>query len=419
MGIEPDYKSTDFGPMPAEWAISTFGVIADIIDPQPDHRTPPEEVGGEPYIGISDFVDDNQIDWDGCRKIISKAVDKQQASFQISSGDIIFGKIGTIGEPKFLPQTPFRYALSANIILIKPKIEPHFVMAWLKSSIAHKLINQELHSTSQAAFGINKLRCLPIPVPPLDEQRAIASALSDVDSLLTSLDQLITKKRYLKQATIQQLLTGQTRLTGFKTEWENLSLGKLATFHKGKGLPKSALNPYGAEACIHYGELFTQYSEIIDSPSSRTDYAPDHFRSVANDVLMPTSDVTPRGLAKASCITMSGVVLGGDILVIRTDPNRVFGSFLSYLIRHEEEQVLRLVTGTTVFHLYGTDMSKFILCLPPLNEQKAIIEVLADMSSEISALEIRREKTLCLKQAMMQELLTGKTRLIKKEKSDV
>ena len=233
-----------------------------------------------------------------------------------------------------------------------------------------------------------------------------------MDALLGALDRLIAKKRDLKQAAMQQLLTGQTRLPGFHGEWEVKRLGEVATFLKGKGLPKSALIPDGADSCIHYGELFTRYPETIGEIFSRTNGSRDSFRSVANDVLMPTSDVTPRGLAKASCVTVDGVVLGGDILVIRSDANRVFGSFLSYIIRREEDQVLRLVTGSTVYHLYGSDMKKFTFSLPSVPEQTAISEMLTEMDAELAALEQRREKTRALKQAMMQELLTGNTRLV-------
>jgi type I restriction enzyme S subunit len=261
-------------------------------------------------------------------------------------------------------------------------------------------------------LNVEVVRQFSIPLPTVQEQRAIAAALSDVDALLDGLERLIAKKRDLKQAAMQQLLTGQTRLPGFSGEWEIKRLGDLAKFYKGKGLPKSALTPFGSEPCIHYGELFTQYGETIRETISRTDKNTGDFRSVANDVLMPTSDVTPRGLAKASCVVIDEVVLGGDILVIRTDPAQVCGTFLSHVIRREEDQVLRLVTGTTVFHLYGTDMKKFVLKLPLLAEQQAIVEVLADMDAELAALEARRDKTRALKQGMMQELLTGKTRLL-------
>lgn len=211
---------------------------------------------------------------------------------------------------------------------------------------------------------------------------------------------------------MQQLLTGQTRLPGFHGEWEVKLLGDVATFHKGKGLPKSALSPYGSEPCVHYGELFTQYGVTILETLSRTNRSPGEFRSVANDVLMPTSDVTPRGLAKASCVIPDGIVLGGDILVIRADRALISGTFLSHVIRREDNQVLSLVTGSTVFHLYGADMKKFTFKLPALAEQSAIVAVLSDMDAELAALEARRDKTQNLKQAMMQELLTGRTRLL-------
>jgi type I restriction enzyme S subunit len=127
---------------------------------------------------------------------------------------------------------------------------------------------------------------------------------------------------------------------------------------------------------------------------------------------MPTSDVTPRGLAKASCVTLDNVILGGDILVIRSDPSRVFGAFLSYVIRREEDQVLRLVTGSTVYHLYGSDMKKFKFAFPSVPEQIAISSLLSEMDAELTTLESRLAKTRDLKQGMMQELLTGRTRLV-------
>jgi type I restriction enzyme S subunit len=259
---------------------------------------------------------------------------------------------------------------------------------------------------------MRNLRGIHIPIPPLPEQKAIAQALSDMDALISGLDDLIAKKRDIKQATMQQLLTGKKRLPGFSGEWEEKRLGDVATFLKGKGLPKSALSESGIEPCIHYGELFTKYPETITRVISSTDAVNGMFRSAANDVLMPTSDVTPRGLAKASCITFDDVILGGDILVIRSDVKLVHGSYLSLVIRFEETQVLQLVTGTTVYHLYGSDMKKFRFRLPSLPEQKAIAQALSDIDAELAALEQRRDKTRELKQAMMQELLTGRTRLV-------
>ena len=127
---------------------------------------------------------------------------------------------------------------------------------------------------------------------------------------------------------------------------------------------------------------------------------------------MPTSDVTPNGLAKASCVTMGEVILGGDILVVRANADLIFGSFLAYSIRHAQKQVLQLVTGTTVFHLYAVDMKRFSFLMPSVIEQRAIVSVLNDMDAEITALETKLSKARQLKQGMMQELLTGRIRLI-------
>ena len=106
------------------------------------------------------------------------------------------------------------------------------------------------------------------------------------------------------------------------------------------------------------------------------------------------------------------MILGGDILVIRCNGKLVSGSFLSYKIRQQEDQILQLVTGTTVFHLYGRDMAKLTLKMPSVDEQIAIVTALTDMATELNSLEARRNKTRALKQAMMQELLTGRTRLV-------
>ena len=177
-------------------------------------------------------------------------------------------------------------------------------------------------------------------------------------------------------------------------------------------MAKSELDPYGSELCIHYGELFTRHPETISKILNRTNTTDSVFRSVANDVLMPTSDVTPNGLARASCVQQTGIILGGDILVIRANPKELNGSFLSYVIRQLREQVMQLVSGTTVFHLYGSDMKKFEFAMTSVVEQQAIVKILDDMDADLAALEQQREKTRALKQGMMQELLTGRIRLV-------
>jgi len=189
-----------------------------------------------------------------------------------------------------------------------------------------------------------------------------------------------------------------------------VAIGGLAKFSKGSGLAKSDLIVNGAYPCIHYGELFTQYGPVIDSVISRTNRDLP-IKSVAGDVLMPTSDVTPRGLAKASAIQITGVGLGGDVLIIRIDRTRADSRFLAYAIRNDANQVLALVRGSTVYHLYAADMRHFEVPLLPVIEQKRIADALSDTDALIAALERLITKKQAIKQGMMQELLTGRTRL--------
>ena len=414
VNVPAGYKSTDIGVIPEDWKVVTFDKIADIIDPQPDHRTPPEINGGEPYIGISDFINDSFVDWDGCRKIISKALDKQQKSFQICNGDIIFGKIGTIGFPKFLPITSFRYALSANVILIKPKIAPHFLMSWLKSSWVQKQIDQELHSTSQAAFGILKMRDLLIALPPLPEQKAIARVLSDVDELIRECDSLLAKKRDIKQGTMQQLLTGKQRLPGFSGEWKNVSLDSVAEIidphpsHRApkinsNGIPFVGIGDISIDGKIDYSTVRMVDEAIYDEHNQRYQI---------NEGLLGIGRVASIGKVVKLKDDIGKYTVSPTIAIIRS--KSISKNLLFYLLSSKdvEKQFSNISNGSTRQSVGITVLRKIILPFPTLPEQKAIARILSDMDAEIEALEQKRDKYKAIKQGMMQELLTGKTRLI-------
>ena len=204
----------------------------------------------------------------------------------------------------------------------------------------------------------------------------------------------------------KRTLTPKLRFPEFRDEpgWDALKLGEVASFHKGQGLPKSAIAPGGKYPCIHYGQLFTEYSEVIDSIISRTDSEINGLRSQVNDILMPTSDVTPNGLAKASCIKIGEVILGGDILAIRTNVKRVEGEFLARQIRQRERQVLQLVSGSTVFHLYASSLDKLAVSLPSPSEQQKLAECLSSLDGLIAAEGRMLEALNAHKKGLMQQL---------------
>jgi type I restriction enzyme S subunit len=415
MEVKPGYKHTEVGVIPEQWKLVALESVARIIDPQPDHRTPPETAGGEPYIGISDFTDDDNVDWDSSRKIVSRAVDKQRLSFQVGPGNIIFGKIGTIGSPKFLPTVPFRFGLSANVLLIQPRIEPNFVMAWLRSKPCQRAVTGELHSTSQAAFGINKMRRVMIPLPTEAEQRAIATALSDVDGLLGGLDRLIAKKRDLKQAAMQQLLTCQTRLPGFHGEWEVRRLDDVADVidpHPSHRAPVEVANgvPFlGIGDLDETGSIIGARLRFVDR-SVLSEHA---ARYNLNDQLIGLGRVASIGKVVRLKPLPEGYAISPTLGIIRGRTAK--RGYLLYALRSKfiTEQFTRIMSGSTRSSVGMEVLRKLDVALPPSpEEQDAIAEVLAEMDAELAALEQRREKTRALKQAMMQELLTGRTRLV-------
>ena len=321
------------------------------------------------------------------------------------------GSITVIGRGASLGKAFYRdmpFVAIGRLIVLRPKtsIDARFFCEYINYGIAFAVENTGIPQLTTPQIS-NYL----LPVPPEPEQRAIAEALSDVDGLLNALEALIAKKRAIKQATMQQLLTGKTRLPGFSGEWETKQLGGIASFFKGSGLSKADLSLDGKRRCIHYGELFTTYGECISEVLHGTDRSGTFFPSLANDVLMPGSDVTPNGLATASCLSIPDVILGGDILVIRVPVDILNGIFLAYAIKLNRNQVMQLVSGTTVFHLYGRDMANFSFAMPSIQEQNAIVDIFSDMDAEITALEQRRDKTRAIKQGMMQQLLTGWVRL--------
>jgi type I restriction enzyme S subunit len=250
---------------------------------------------------------------------------------------------------------------------------------------------------------------LKFVVPPKPEQRAIAEALSDVDALLGGLDRLIAKKRDLKQAAMQQLLTGQIRLAGFHNDWEETTLGAIGECIIGL--------TYTPEDVAEHGLLVLRSSNIQNGRLAYED-------NVYVNVKVADRLVTRIGDILICVRNGSRALIGKCALIDHSAAGLTFGAFMSvYRTKHwrfiahafqcgDIQRQIRDNIGATINQITNKDMKAFRLKLPREDEQIAIAAVLSDMDTELAALEQRREKTRSLKQAMMQELLTGRTRLI-------
>jgi len=422
MEVKEGYKQTEVGLIPEDWELVSFDKAFAFMTSATYSRAEISTVGDCGYIHYGDihtqwnhFLDFNQT------SLPRISHDKVKAYPHVKEGDLIMADasedyigIGKCVEVRNLNDQKAISGLHTFLLRCKGVIANGY-KAYLHSNNLIKTQFDRL-ATGLKVYGVSKsnLKLIMIPLPPTkEEQEAIAKALSDADALIESLEQLIAKKRQIKQGAMQELLTGKKRLPGFEEGWVNAQLGNVATFYKGKGLPKSDLDSYGSTKCIHYGELFTKHPAIITTIRNKTNISSNLFHSKESDVLMPTSDVTPNGLATASCIMEDKVIIGGDVLVIRPETSKLSGPFLSFVIRQSRKQIMQLVTGITVFHLYGSGMAKFLLRLPTdIKEQYEITKVLTDMDSELDSLNAKLSKARQVKQGMMHNLLTGKIRLI-------
>jgi len=416
MPIKEGYKQTEVGVIPEEWEYENLKSLCSYQNGRSlEHLFNNKE--GYRVISIGNYSNDGKyIDNNTYIAFENKNL---VSMYLLKKGDLAIllndkTPYGTIIGRAILVEANNIYVFNQRTMCLTPKnILPMFLYYKINSDEVHNSIYKLSKPGTQIYVNTNDVLGQKISYPKkIKEQKAIATALSDMDSLIDSLSKLIEKKKNIKQGAMQELLTGKKRLDGFSGEWYEVVLGDLASFAKGLGLSKAEIANHGKYKCIHYGELFTDYKEFILNVNSRTFYEGKTVLSEKNDVLMPTSDVTPRGLATASCINEHGVIIGGDILIIKSI-NTLDGLFLSYVIRYDKKQVLQLVTGTTVYHLYASDMKKFKLLVPPtIEEQTAIATILSDMDLEIETLQAKLDKYKAIKQGMMQELLTGRIRLL-------
>jgi type I restriction enzyme S subunit len=286
-----------------------------------------------------------------------------------------------------------------------------FNVDYLYYNLDNRYLELRSMSTGDGGRGglnLHIIRSILIPFPPLPEQHAIAAALSDADGLIGALDALIAKKRDVKQAAMQQLLTGRTRLPGFEGEWEEKRLGEVASIRNQKVLPSNVDQDTLCLELEHIGQGDGRLLDFgIASDSTSTKY-----RFFNGDILFGRLRSYLRKFWHAD---RAGICTT-EIWPLMADGSRINSGFLYAAVQSD-----RFVEAASIS--YGTHMPRadwgvmknFEICLPPLPEQTAIATVLSDMDAEIAALERRRDKAKEIKQGMMQQLLTGKVRLVSPE----
>lgn len=407
MEVKPGFKLTEIGIIPEDWVVSTLGEAAKVIT----GRTPPTndpsnygyeylfvcpaDLGSNKYVVISEKY--------LSQKGFNNAVHIPKNSILVTCIGSTIGKVGISG-----------LLLSTNQQINSLIPAPAYDMEYLYYTVLHNAAGIKSAANEQAVPIINKssFSRFKAAFAPKNEQQEIVIPLKDIDSLITSLEKLIEKKKNIKQGVMQELLTGKRRLPEFTGEWEKTNVESCFDVLKGKGLSKSQLSSSGHYMCILYGELFTTYTDVIEVVASSTD-SNEGIDSVAGDILLPGSTTTTGiDLAKASALMMDDVRLGGDINILRPTRN-IDSSFLAmYLNTVKRNKIAEKTKGITIHHLHGNDLKDVLIELPTFMEQISISSAIITMHKEVRSLENLLSKYKLIKDGMMQELLTGRIRLI-------
>ena len=245
--------------------------------------------------------------------------------------------------------------------------------------------------------------------PSIYEQRKIASYFQTLDSLIQTTSKKLASLKQIKAASLQSMFPqeGETvpkvRFKGFEGKWKNLTLGEIGKWSKGRLLSKSDLTADGKNPCIHYGELFVNYSEVINEVESYTNVDNGCYSEIG-DILFPDSDVTATGLARCSAIMQNGVILGGGINILKVD-KKFYSPYISYSINQEKGQIISRVIGTTVRHINSTALSEVQIAVPSdIKEQQQIADYFTCLDKQITLQAQRLEKLKQIKAACLDKM---------------
>jgi type I restriction enzyme, S subunit len=396
------YKQTEVGVIPEDWSCTTVGqLVRDGVLEKPldgNHGNIHPKSGdfvsfGIPFV-MANNVQGGRVDLNNCVFIRKEQADSLQKGFS-KPGDVLLTHKATIGNTAVVGDIPFEY------IMLTPQVTYYRVAD--RSRLSNLYLRQFFDSTSfqsvlismsgggtRAYIGITAQLQLPVVLPPTKaEQEAIAEALSDADALIESISLLLAKKRHLKQGAMQELLTGKKRLPGFSGEWEMKRLGDISPLQRGFDLPTTQIRlgrypvVYSNGVLNYHDQFMVKGSGVVTGRSG-----------TIGNVHFVEDDFWPHNTS---------------LWVTSFKGNSP--RFIYYLLTYIGLE--RFGTGSGVPTLNRNDVHAHKALIPPTTEeQTAIATILSDMDAEIAALEAKLTKARNLKQGMMQELLTGRIRLV-------
>lgn len=419
-------KYTDLGSLPADWDIKSIGDFGPFVTSGSRGWAAYYSDRGSLFIRITNLSRECiYLDLSNVRYVSLKAGDSEAARTELKAGDVLISITADIGIIGYVTQNiPTPSYINQHICLVRfspDEICSKFVSYFLAGEQPQRAFTALTDAGAKAGLNLTTVRNLRFAVPPtLQEQEAVAEALSDADALIEGLESLIAKKRAIKQGAMQDLLTGKRRLPGFKGEWKHFLMPDVCWFQEGPGVRTHQFTTQGVKLLngtnIIRGRLdLDSTSRFISEREANGPYS--HFLAEADDIVIASSGITiDRFHEKVAIVTSQDLPLCMNTSTIRFKPNTgtLDRRFLFQFLMSSEfkRQIGGQATGSAQLNFGPSHVSKVELSLPAVDEQANVSNVLSIMDNEIAALESKLVKARHIKQGMMQELLTGRIRLI-------
>lgn len=427
MEVKPGYKQTTVGVIPEDWEVAQLGELKPFVTSGSRGWASFYSDRGSLFVRITNLSRNSiYLDLTDSKFVKLPPEASEGVRTQLNKHDILISITADIGIVGYVDESvPSPAYINQHIALVRfdaSRVSGKFVSYFLSSERPQRLFRAIADVGAKAGMSLTTVQKVQTALPPFPEQHAIATALSDMDALLDGLDHLIAKKRAIKQATMQQLLTGQTRLPGFSGEWEMRRLGDHLSFLRNGVNSRAELSNEGDVRYLHYGEIHGAECLLLNPIKTPMPRLPEMKakgldRLKDGDLIFADASEDLDGVGKAveiQCAEDIEVVSGLHTIAARFDKSVLADGFKAYIqfIPSFRAHLRQLAAGTKVYATNRAHITSVEMELPGVKEQAAITAVLSDMDTEITALEARRTKTHALKQAMMQELLTGRTRLV-------
>ncbi len=421
MAIRKGYKQTEFGIIPEDWIICQFQDVLTTFSS-----------GATPYRGIADYykghirwISSGELNYNIINETIEHISELAARNTNLKThkpGTFLMAITGLEAEG-----TRGRCALigadsttnqSCMAINGTNKMDVNYLF-WFYKNWGNYLAFKYCQGTKQQSYTAAIVKTLPICCPPtLAEQTAIATALSDMDAHITALEKMTAKKKLIKQGIMQQLLTGKKRLPGFSGKWVEKKLGKIGKTYG--GITGKTKSDFGVGSSYYIPFLNVLTNPVINVSFLEKVNIKDteqQNKAKIGDLFFNTSSETPEevGICSVLLQEIENLYLNSFCFGYRIQDDEVSGLFLSYFFRSKKgrELMTSLAQGATRYNLSKSLFNSVSLLLPPTkSEQATIAQILSDMDNEIAALETKRDKYKQVKVGMMQELLTGKIRLV-------